>query len=283
MNSKQSGRRVLAFVHIEKAAGTTLIHILRRNYFMRYCDVRPLNEGSQGLFTASDMRGTLRVNPFIRCIAGHAVKPFGDLRDRYEGIEYITLLRDPVKRYVSQFQYLTREQAHTFTFSEFLENSNYDNFQTKKITGNEDVEAAKTILSGQFLLVGIVEAFDEYLLMLRRKLQPMNFKPDYRRVNAARDKQFGMDLVKQHHDRILEKNQADLALYDYVINEIMPANRTEYGDALAGDLEQFRARRSLDYEGRIKLNLDYIVRKAYMEPVTGLIRLSRGLPAKGSY
>ena len=33
--------KILGFVHIEKTAGTSLIHILRHNFFMRYMDKEP--------------------------------------------------------------------------------------------------------------------------------------------------------------------------------------------------------------------------------------------------
>ncbi|HMU91316.1 MAG TPA: hypothetical protein PKC33_11515, partial [Pseudomonadales bacterium] len=70
---------LLAFVHIEKAAGTTFIHILRRNFFLRYLDVRPYGIESGGLFLSGDLRISTRILPGLKCFSGHAVTPYSDL------------------------------------------------------------------------------------------------------------------------------------------------------------------------------------------------------------
>jgi hypothetical protein len=276
-------RRILAFVHIEKAAGTTLIHILRRNFFPAYCDVRPLSAASNRLFRAEDLKRTLRINPFIRCIGGHAVRPVGDLVEHYPGVRFITMLRDPARRYISQYQYLTNEMKQRFTFQEFLDGEEFDNFQTRKIVGSEDVEAAKRMLSERFLLVGIMEQFDEFLLMLQKKLAPAKFDPAYQRLNIARDKELGPGLFEQHHDEIMKRNRLDQLLYEYVKSEIIPSNRDWYGEMLEYDLDNFKARQTISPIMALRARLDYLARKGYIEPLTGAIRRAEGLRARGSY
>lgn len=276
-------RDILAFVHIEKAAGTTLIHVLRRNYFLRYFDVRPMGRGDARVFSSDDMDKVLLFNPFVKCIAGHSVVPYGDLDTGYPNIRYVTVLRDPVMRYVSQFQYLTHERAHGFTFEEFLEDRHYDNFQTRKIAGAEDVSEAKKMLSEKFLLVGVVEEFDEFLLMLARKLVGVRFNPAYREKNKARRKGFSEEIVSKYRDQIMERNQCDIELYDYVRNTLLPENRAWYGDSLQSDLAAFRSRARLNASMNMKTMIDYGVRKIYVEPVSGLVRRINGRPAKGSY
>ncbi len=115
-----TSKDIVAFVHIEKAAGASLVGILRRKFIFRLCEVRPLEQASGKEFTAEDMRKTLAVNPFAVAITGHAVKPFTDLQDYYKGIEYITLLRDPVKRYVSHYQYWIEKMGKSLHFEEFF-------------------------------------------------------------------------------------------------------------------------------------------------------------------
>jgi len=67
---------MLAFVHIEKSAGTSLTNILRRNYFLECCDIRPLSVNSNGVFKFIDFREFKKYNQRLKCIAGHAVKPW---------------------------------------------------------------------------------------------------------------------------------------------------------------------------------------------------------------
>jgi hypothetical protein len=64
--------KITAFVHIEKAAGTTLNHILRHNFFLRYIDVRPFFKESKGLFLSKDLEVARRVLPGLSCISGHS-------------------------------------------------------------------------------------------------------------------------------------------------------------------------------------------------------------------
>jgi hypothetical protein len=65
MKHRLRHRACVVFVHIEKAAGTTFIHTLRRNYFLRYLDVRPFSPASNSIFTARDLELSLRVNPWL--------------------------------------------------------------------------------------------------------------------------------------------------------------------------------------------------------------------------
>ncbi len=113
---------LLAFVHMEKSAGTSFIHILRRNFLFRYLDVRPFWPESDGVFTARDLRASKRLLPDLRCIAGHAVKPYADLSSAHECVLYVTVLRNPVRRYISQYQHWRERMRRKVEFKEFLEN-----------------------------------------------------------------------------------------------------------------------------------------------------------------
>lgn len=283
MSKKKTHRPILAFVHIEKAAGTTLIYILRRNYLFRYCDVRPLSKQSEGVFRARDLRKLVNIYPFIRCIGGHAVRPFGDLADDNPGIQFITLLRDPVKRYISHYQYLIHEMKRKITFQEFLNNSNFDNFQTRKLAGKEDVEVAMKILADRFLVVGIVEEFDEFLGVLRKKLLPHIIDTRYKRINIARDKQLGSSILNQYNDQIVDRNKLDSLLYEYVNNEITPKYTASAKEGLINDVEVTHERSISSVDMVLRSGTDYFLRKAYLEPVTNVVRMFGGLPAKGSY
>lgn len=274
---------LLAFVHIEKAAGTTLIHILRHNFFMRYLDVRPYSVNSAKLFTAGDLRVSRRMLPGVRCISGHAVRPVADLESSGEDIKYITVLRSPVERYLSQFKYWTDRMGTRLTFEQFLAHEPAWNFQTKKIAGNDDVDLAKRLIEERFLLVGTVERFNEFLFLLKKKLEPMPFDVRYSQKNLAKRDGMVDELYATYGDEIEARNMLDTELYNYLENSLLPRFVNEYGEGFQSNYEQFELDLALGNEPMLRRRVDYVFRKCYVEPVGGLIRILHGLPAKGSY
>jgi len=280
---------LVAFVHIEKTAGTTLIHLLRHNFFMRYCDVRPLAKRSRGVFQIEDLRKTLCMNPFLKCIAGHSIMPFNGLHDYYPNLKYITVLRDPVQRYLSQYQYWCRDLGKDMTFEDFLSLKRQNNRQTRKIAGSDDVSVAKEFLiSGSFLLTGLLEEFDAFLVLLKKKLSQtmnLNFDPLYerQRVGTSEEKDLRQELVAKFGDHILENNRSDLELYDFVASDLFPRSKKDYGVGFVQDLEIFRKTNEMQKPIMWRRYLDYLCRKLYYERVSGCIRYFNGLPAFGSY
>lgn len=283
----RSDNKLLAFVHIEKAAGTTLIHLLRSNFFMRYCDVKPFSSTSNRVFTSDDMKKVLRFNPALRCIGGHAVKPFSDLRESFH-VRYFTLLRDPIKRYLSQYQYWLERLEKKLSFQSFLDVEGSFNLQTKKIAGTDNLDLAKKTLSKDFFLVGTVEAFDEFLILFRNKLKPFEFSPYYEVKNVGNNKspvrKSLPEIFVKYKDEIIKRNQLDIELYEYVKTVLLPRAKVIYGPNFDDDLNLFKnSNNRYSLKNRIFLDLDYMVRKCYYELIFGIIRKKNGLPPKGSY
>ncbi len=278
---------LLAFIHIEKAAGTTLLYLLRRNYLGRYLDVRPYaRREPSGVFTAADLRIALRVNPFLRAIGGHAVTPCSDLASASpHPIRYVTLLRDPVTRYLSQYRYWNRVMDKGWTFERFLDHEPSFDLQTRKLSGGRDPQAALDVLRDQCALVGTVEGLDEFLLQLAA-ISALPFDPHYRARNTGEaDRAEGDRLLQRFGPEIAARNEADQRLYEQVNAQLLPAQRAAYPGDLEAALLAFRARQasarapSLD----VRLLLDGALRKGWYEPLTGLVRRRGGLPARGSY
>ena len=274
---------LLAFVHIEKAAGTTFIHLLRHNFFLRYLDVRPYSPKSGKQFTARDLDISRRLLPGVRCIGGHAVRPFVDLESSGVRVKYITILRRPVDRYLSQYKYWTDRMGNRLTFEQFLDHEPAWNFQTRKIAGCEDIELAKKLLDEKFCLVGTVERFNEFLFLLKKRLEPMRFDVRHSQKILARQDGMVEKLYAKYGDEIEARNRLDGQLYDYVDTTLLPGFAEEYGSGYQHDFERFEASLALESEPMLRRRIDYVLRKCYVEPVGGLIRIVNGLPAAGSY
>jgi hypothetical protein len=277
---------LLAFVHVEKAAGTTLIHILRYNFFLRRLDVRPLFKASDCTFGRRDLRVAMRVNPGLRCVAGHSIKAFSGLEADGRRVRYVTILRDPIKRYLSQFQYTVEQRNEGHSFEQFLRNDWFTNFQTRKFSRTGDLDEAKQVLAEQMSLVGTSDRFDEFLVMLKRQLEPFPFDPTYRDKNLAKNTLPLDELLLRHRDDIYERNSKDLDLYRFAVEELRPRFAAEFGSDLESQVAAFRFANSACASrtgARLRPYVDYVFRRFYLMPVTGLVRMRHGLPAAGSY
>ena len=267
-------------MHIKKAAGTTLNHIMRINYLFRHCDVKVLNAGSDDVFRAVDMERLLKINPFVASISGHEVRPCGDLHSIIPSIKYITLLRDPVKRYLSQYQHNYEKLGEKLTFSQYLNTASSFNKQTITIAGCENLELAKEILANRFFLVGTVEAFDEFLVMLRYKIKDRRLHLYYKKQNI-RNRRSPLrrnldEKLEKYKELIIERNLLDIELYRFVKEELLPSERTAYGENLQKDIENFKATNTNFYRPMLRY-LDFGYRKFYLQPMIHYFRKKNGL------
>lgn len=279
LNSANKMVPLVAFVHIEKAAGTTLIHILRTIYCGAYLDVRPLTKCSNGVFASRDLKAVRMIVPGLRCIAGHSIVPYSDLSD----VNYITLLRDPVKRYLSHYQHWVERKGLQLTFEEFLDNEEMSNFQTKKIAGSDDVDKAKALLRNRFLLAGCVEEFDAFLVLLASLTSLPRRYFWYVEENKALNTVIKRPDYDKYREAICQNNACDIELYEYVRGVLLTGYIDRCGPGFRANLADFVAQKALP-RARTSMRLgDYVLRKAYLEPVTGAIRLLHGLPYRGSY
>lgn len=297
---------MLAFVHIEKCAGTTFKGILKRNFGVAYCDVVPLfpatkkkfasenqnayrqivlGGGNASQFAPCDLAVYRRVAPWLQCVAGHSIRPCLGLEAAVPDLKYITMLREPVSRYLSYYSYGTRTGARTplkLSWEEYVEKENFKNFQLKRLACSEDLDAAKALLAERFFLIGVTERFDEFLVLLRRKLGYEWFNIGYRPLNV------GGAGRKGFPDRILEQarqnNLLDSELYRYVVDTILPAQRAQYGEGLEEAVAQFKRDQGL--EGRTisaRVLAQTVMSRFYLDWVAGVLRRRSGLPWRGPY
>lgn len=265
-------RDLLAFVHIEKSAGTSLIHLLRHNYFPGYMDVRPLRHREK-IFRAEDLLRYVRLVPWLSAVGGHSVVPWSDL-ESVVNVRYIALLRDPVKRYVSQYRYWSSHLGKALSMDEYLSREGPRNLQVKKFAGEENLAKAIDVIGEKFLCVGVVEHFDRYLLDLQDRESDSGFRAMHMEQNVnLRNDLSENKLVEQYGDRIYENNKLDIQLYRKVLKDI--EGRQSGNDS--------RAKQIPGMKSSPQLVIDYLFRKLYIEPVTGWIRESNGLEKRGSY
>ena len=95
---------MLAFCHIEKCAGTSWIYSLRRNFQVDHFDVIP-NDKKSMILSRKDLNEIRILNPNIKSISGHSIKVYSQI-SQVPNIYYYTILRNPIDRYLSDYQHL---------------------------------------------------------------------------------------------------------------------------------------------------------------------------------
>ena len=280
---------IFCFVHIEKAAGTTLKHIFRRTFYFRHLTVRPYfkpknysNKPYSGIFTAKDLQLVLLLNPFTKIISGHSLKPYSNLEITKRRVRYITLLRDPVQRYLSHFEYATRQEKNGITFDQFMNKKEHKNFQTKKIAGKEDLHLAKKTIKDKFFVVGVVEQFEIFLALLSFKLNLKKSIKVYDIRNRGERKNLITNLYKKYYKKIVNDNKLDIELYNYVVKNILPKNKAEIAEYVKASTKT-EYRKNLTAIEVLKLKSDFYLESVYYQPVTNMIRRINGLKPYGSY
>lgn len=240
---------LFAFIHMEKAAGTTFTSILRRSFGTRHCDVRGWRNAwifEDDLFTAADMRRTRWIYPNLVSIAGHGVRPYSDLEEVCPDVRYYTILREPVARCASNYQYQVQVLKKTMPFEEWIQTERMRDQQTRRLVGSDDVDAARGMLEARVGLVGLVERYHETLVMLRRFFGDLAPSIEYRPENTASDPSISRELLDNPKTRALleEANRKDTALYEHVREKVFPRQAAAYGPDLSRDVAAFEA--SLD-------------------------------------
>ncbi len=223
---------MLAFSHIEKCGGTTLIQVLRQTFVFDHCDVVPRATTTMQ-FSHDDVRDLLTLRPSIKSISGHSIRVACKLEAVAPEIHYYTSLRDPLKRYVSDYFHFVERLRFRGGFEAWLAREDRRNFQTKAIAGCADLERAKSLLADRFDVVGVVEQFDElfrHLRWLAWSTVGVDLGSFYQVANERRNpwraRHDEPDPLIDFGNEIREANQLDMELYEYATRKILPAQRT---------------------------------------------------------
>jgi len=186
------------FLHIEKTAGMSLHAMLHRDNF---------------LYISPD--------PSVVWDPNKKPWPMNFLSNGGHSIVYsenfdfqFTILRNPLERYLSHFNWRTQIMNESISFDEFITMDCYKNFQWKKIkkyTGEEEVEDAL----GKFDFVGMFEDFDKTSRIICEKL---SLKPVYYIDNNKQSEKKIPCLDNFTKKIIMENNEIDFKVYERAKN-----------------------------------------------------------------
>ncbi len=223
---------MLVFLHIPKTAGMTFGQVMRRQFARG--EVVNLNADDPPEAVRAWRALPDRLRARVKCVYGHlplTSAMFGD-----QPASYITMLRDPVERSVSEYYYALRRPEHGLHRVLRRERMTLDQFVTTGLVTqicNEQVRrlsgADGPVQSGEFLdkaldnfrkhvvIAGLTERFDETLLLCRDLLGWNRLF--YERINVNRLRP-ALDRVSSVTLAALESmNRLDRELYRYAQKE----------------------------------------------------------------
>lgn len=219
-------QKTLIFFHIQRTAGTTLDMIIRRHFKPNASVQLDVNQDPQCVGKFIHLPEKERGE--VRYLEGHM--PFGLHNYLPCSSAYITLLRDPVDRAISEYYGITRglqDSLHRFN----SDSRATSNWQTRCISGlqwgdlldgfspapDNILEVAKANLQKHFLLVGLTDRLDEFLILLKKafgwKIKDILYTRQKvrRRPRRPRKNEISNETAKL----IAERNQLDIQLYEF--------------------------------------------------------------------
>jgi hypothetical protein len=227
---------IIAFAHIPKTAGITVAHLFRRHFGLRALNV--FARGFPDFYRPRDLRLDLRMMPMkLRCLHGHSLRPCIDFEEFEDRLVWFTVVRDPIRRYISQYIYNYEVMGERFDVLHFIRHRpDKPNKHVRILAGAEDLHSAIRHIR-RMAFVGLTERLDESLLLMRERLglDGLDLR-DSRPRNVGEERRPLLDRnvvrveFERYRDEVVECNRLDLQLYEFVRSEIWPRQIAEYGE-----------------------------------------------------
>lgn len=213
---------MIAFVHINKASGTTIKFMLRNTFGIHHCDTGKVKRSP---FVEKDLNRAKKMFKTIHSIAGHNLVNSSSLLNK--DIILFTFLREPVHRLASHYQDDVLRGGQIMKLEEWVQKNRLENLQTKMISGEDNADKAISILEKRFSFIGLTEKFDESVNALEYFLEfhyGIKLNTRYKLQNKAKDNNIKKELInkKESYEMLKYYNRNDLKLYEYVIENLFP-------------------------------------------------------------
>lgn len=234
--------RLLVFVHIPKAAGTTMNDVLWHVYGRTYVNFHPRLSG----YAATSVDGPWAAQ--VLALGGHRPfgfhREFGSRTDRLASrdglfagrrIEYVTVVRDPVDRLLSYHRFVTTFPAHRLhaetrkmncqAFFEHMiriDNGECRDQQCRLITNDKDFTLEKAIdfVERKYLAVATIDNVAGLVSYLGRRLEwPKTPLVATKNQSPKSTHEPERDFMEDFVDRYC---RADRALFEHVRDHVSP-------------------------------------------------------------
>lgn len=222
MATEPQTRPLVIFLHIPKTAGTAFRHMLYESVVCRDLDQHPMLIQSK-----REWKGDINaVADKVDVLCGHF--PFG-IHERIQGraCEYVTILRNPIDRVLSYFDYVRTTKEHHYYkhaqhgIGQFLidgnDNRELDNLQVRLLSNNlkgdvteEDLHSAIHNIQQWFAVAGVQERFAKFLEIITEKY---GWSCVNQQLNRSKSKSQVHITTRW---KIADMNALDIRLYEHV-------------------------------------------------------------------
>jgi hypothetical protein len=187
------------------------------------------------------------------------------------------MLRDPVKRCISEYQYQTTQRGKKWSFDQYIHGHAGSNQQVKYLCGDASATKAIDIIKEKGIVCGLLERYDESLLMFNRFLFDGKLRLGYQKQKAAKDKRVSSEIFDSDEmlATIRECNQEDQKLFDYVQSVTFPKQIELYGSTLKEDLSSMRSGQKLGGFNHANILANRLYRNIAYKPALAIYRLWR--------
>jgi Sulfotransferase family len=251
-----SNKPVTIFLHIPKAGGSTLRTIIARQYDRKsvFITSNPPEAGINKFKKLSE-----RDKKKYSAIMGHLDFGFHELLPEPLTYTYITMLREPIARAISQYYWIRQtpraygyKESQSMSLPDFIQSGikkDMDNCQTRFLSGKgqsiaygecsrELLEIAKKNIQEKFAVAGLLERYDETLILYKKYLGwnfPLYIKENitYKKPKLGEISETALAVIKKY-------NEYDLELYQYV-KERFEELIGQQSEDFARELKEFKS------------------------------------------
>ena len=94
-----------------------------------------------------------------------------------------SFLRSPNSRFISHLNWQITKMRRNWTVETFAQNQYFNNYQCMRICGTRDASAAIDVINNVFSFVGLLEHYDESLVLMKFLLGDDSFDNRYEPVS----------------------------------------------------------------------------------------------------